>query len=303
MMFRVISLTLALLTIWPSEFALAKDVKSTALTSLEVRPVQRSTTDIFEVLSRLIRADKNYEANNYTQSYADYLAVTQFDPQNIKALLGLGNTALELEKYNVAFKVFKYLETLPLSAREHQAYTIGLTLTQAQSGVLKNPETSLKKALELAPSDPRIWNALADSYEIQARWIDSWQAYKKAHDSGLSDSEFHNNLGQSLMRQKKYKAAVSHFAYASKYAPAIIKYDNNRRFALLMSGDYLEALSNLDDMQASEIITEAGILATQRQELTLAKSLLEKALEISPRYNQRAANTLQTLNDVNLVEL
>ena len=296
---QIISLTLALLSFWSSEMALAKDVQPTALTSLEVRPVQRTTTDAFEVLSQLIRADKNYDAKNYAQSYTDYLAVTLFDPQNTKALLGLGNTALELEKYDIAFKVFNHLEKLTLSAKEHKAYAIGLTLTQVQSGTLKNPETPLKEALELAPSDPRIWNALADSYEDQARWTDSWKAYQKAHDVGFSEAGFHNNLGQSLMRQKKYKAAISHFAYASKSAPHIIKYDNNRRFALLMLGDYLEALSNLDEIQASGILTEAGILAKQRQERTLAKSLLEKALEISPRYNQRAANTLQTINDFN----
>ena len=299
MMCRIISLTLALLSICTSGIALAKDVKPTALTSLEVRSVQRTTTDVFEVLSRLIRAEKNYDAKNYTQSYADYLSVTLFDPQNTKALLGLGNTALELEKYDIAFKVFKYLEKLPLSAKERQAYTIGLTLTHVQSGTLKNPEIPLKTVLEIAPSDPRIWNALADSYEVQARWTDSWKAYKKAHKVGFSEAGFHNNLGQSLIRQKKYKAAISHFAYASKCAPHIIEYDNNRRFALLMLGEYLKALSNLDEMQASGILTEAGILAKQRQELTLAKSLLEKALEISPRYNQRAANTLQTINDFN----
>jgi len=55
------------------------------------------------------------------------------------------------------------------------------------------------------------------------------------------------------------------------------------------------ALENIDDDQAGILLSDAGYIAIQREEFILARMLLEKAIDVSPRYNQRAASNLVKL--------
>lgn len=296
MMVRLVIMSLGLAScLWTSDTAAAKDAAINNLSEIEVRPIQRSTTDVFSILTRLISADKNFAAGIYHKSYADYAAVILHDPAHKAALLGLGNSALAIGKNDDALIAFKTLGKMDLSPENNRAQFIGLALAEVQSGLIEDPEQRLKTALEIAPDDPRLYNGLARIYEHEARWSESWSAYQKAYEAGDSEANFHNNLGLSLLRQQKYKGAASHFDYAKKLKPKQAQYNRHHRFALLLDGQYTQALQDIPEDKAGEFLGEAGRVALSREDYPIARRLLEKAIDISPRYNQRAAQDLEKL--------
>ncbi|MEP3890156.1 MAG: tetratricopeptide repeat protein [Hellea sp.] len=281
------------LTLGTASLALAKDVVNAP--NLDVLPVTRSSTGAFEMIKPLIDANAFFEAGQYEQSYKNYSAVFLHDPDNVEVLFGLAQSALYLDKGNIAEKAFNRLANYQLTPAQSSVQFSGLVLAEIVSGTSKNPEGRLKQALKVTPNNPKLWNALGQEYDAQMRWAEAWDAYKRASAKGGSKAGFHNNLGMSLLAQKKYKGAVSHFNYAVKLAPLQKQFENNWRFALLMNGDYQAALENVGEDQAAILLGDAGYIAMQREDFTLARALLEKAIEVSPRYNERAALNLEKL--------
>lgn len=260
-----------------------------------VLPVTRSSSGVFEALGPLIRARTEFENGDFSESYKDYLTVVLHDPDNIEALFGLAESALATGNGEVAEKAYMRLAKLNLNSEQAIAQFKGLVLAEISEGTSENPEKRLKAALKLAPQSFRLWNALGQEYDAQKRWSESWAAYRKATNFGFSESGYHNNLGMSLIAQKKYSGAISHFKYALAMEPDSSQFHNNYRFALLLAGQYQAALENVSEAQAATLLSDAGYIAMQRREFSLARMLLEKAIEVSPVYNERAAHSLEQL--------
>ena len=295
-MTRSLSFFLALpliLSLGISHIAQAKDIRPTPYP--DVLPVARSSTGAFDMIKPLIDANAFFKNGQYEDSYRNYSAVFLHDPDNIEVLFGLAESALYLGKGAIAEKAYIRLAKHELTPAQSSAQFSGLTLAEIASGTSENPEARLKQALKISPDNPKLWNALGQEYDAQARWVDAWNAYQKASAKGGSQAGLHNNLGMSLLAQKKYKGAASHFKHAARLAPDQNQFENNRRFALLMLGDYRAALENVRADYAANLLGDAGYIAMQREEFSLARALLEKAIEVSPRYNERAALNLEKL--------
>lgn len=273
--------------------AQAEDVSET--TYPDILPVARASSGAFDMLKPLIDANAYFKNGQYEESYKNYSAVFLHDPDNIDVLFGLADSALHLGKGDIAEKAFTRLASYKLTSKQSAAQFSGLVLAEIAAGRSENPEARLKQALKIAPNNHALWNALGQDYDKQARWDEAWTAYQRAASEGFSQAGLHNNLGMSFLMQKKYKGAASHFKYAAKLAPQKEQFENNYRFALLMTGDYQTALENIWEDQAATLLSDAGYIAMQREEFTLARVLLEKAIEVSPLYNQRAALNLKKL--------
>lgn len=288
-------LRLALIAVTMSLCPLAYSAKASESYSLDVLPVERNSSGAFEALAPLITARAQFANGEFAKSYKNYSTVFLHDPNNIEVLFGLADSALAIEKNEMAIKAYSKLARYDLTPEQSIAQYTGLILAEISEGTSENPEARLKQALTIAPENFKLWNALGQEYDTQERWQESWSAYKKAEELGFSQAGFHNNLGMSFLAQKKYQGAISHFKYAVGLAPKISQFQNNYRFALLMTGDYREALKNIGDSEAATILGDAGFIAMQREEYTLARVFLEKAIEVSPVYNQRAALNLEQL--------
>ena len=273
--------------------AQAKDTLSAP--NPEVLPVARSSTGAFEMIKPLIDANAFFKNGQYEESYREYSTVFLHDPDNVDVLFGLAESALYLGKGSIAEKAFVRLAKYKLTSEQSSAQFSGLVLAEIASGTSENPEARLKLALKISPENAKLWNALGQEFDAQARWSEAWDAYQHASENGGSQAGFHNNLGMSFLAQKKYKGAASHFSHAARLAPHQKQFENNRRFALLMTGDYQAALENVREDQAAILLSDAGYIAMQREEFTLARALLEKAIEVSPRYNERAMLNLKKL--------
>lgn len=276
-----------------SLIAQAEDIRRTPYP--DVLPVARSSTGAFDMIKPLIDANAFFKNGQYEDSYREYSTVFLHDPDNVDVLFGLAESALYLGKGSIAEKAFTRLAKYKLTPAQSSAQFSGLVLAEIASGISENPEARLRQALNISPDNPKLWNALGQELDAQARWSEAWDAYQQASAKGGSQAGFHNNLGMSFLAQKKYKGATSHFSFAVRLAPHQKQFENNRRFALLMTGDYRAALENVREDQAAILLADAGYIAMQREEFTLARALLEKAIEVSPRYNERAALNLEKL--------
>lgn len=276
-----------------SPFCFAAEVSQS--TPSEILPVTRGSSGAFDALAPLIHARAQFASGEFEKSYSNYSAVFLHDPNNIEVLFGLADSALALGKSEIAVKAYNKLGEFNLTSEQSTDQFTGLVLAEIAGGRSENPEQRLKQAQKLAPTHYKLWNALGQLYDTQERWSESWDAYNKAKKYGFHEAGFHNNLGMSLLAQKKYEGAISHFKYAIGLSPEDMKFQNNYRFALLMAGEYQQALSNLSHEDSGTLLGDAGYIAMQRKEYTLARLLLEKAIEMSPTYNQRAALNLEQL--------
>jgi len=261
----------------------------------DILPVARGSSGAFEALSPLIAANAKFESGDFEGAYQNYSAVFLHDPENVDVLFGLAESALAIGKGEIANKAFMRLAKYNLSGKQASAQFCGLVLAEIAAGTSQNPEARLNQALKLAPDNFKLWNALGQELDSQKRWAESWDAYQSATKHGFSQSGLHNNLGMSFLAQRKYHGAQSHFEYAVKLAPENLQFRNNYRFALLMAGDYRNALKDVNDNEAGALLSDAGYIAMQREDYVLARVLLEKAVEVSPSYNQRAAKNLDVL--------
>lgn len=286
---------LALITATLSLAPLAHASETTESRPLEVMPVERSSSGVFEALGPLIAARNQFAEGKFSESYKNYSTVFLHAPDNIEVLFGLADSALAIGKGSVATKAYAKIARYELTPVQTRAQFTGLVLAEISAGISGNPEARLNQALTISPENFKLWNALGQEYDAQERWQDSWTAYQKAKKAGFSQAGLHNNLGVSLLAQKKYQGAISHFKYAAGLAPESTQFQNNYRFALLMAGDYQTALKNVSDDKAGILLGDAGYIAMQREDYRLARILLEKAIEISPLYNTRAARNLEQL--------
>ncbi len=266
--------------------------------TLEVRPLTRSSSDVYDVLTQLIKAREDYAAGHYQRSYRAFKYVALHDRNNVEAALGTADSALETGRAAEALMIFKNLSAEKLEAKHSLSVQSGLTLAETLTREPGDPETRLIAALELAPKDARLWNALGRAYQSQGCWQDATLAYEQAHEQGYSRAGLYNNFGTLLMAQNNYTGAVRYFEHASKMQPSAPAYESNYRTALLMDGQYARAMESMTDARAADLLTRSGHIAIKNENPELARLLLTKAAEVSPVYNARAQAGLEKLAEI-----
>ena len=141
-----------------------------------------------------------------------------------------------------------------------------------------------------------MWNALGRFHDNQKRPDLAERTYEKAANVGEhARPSVANNLGMSLLKQKKYKAAIAQFEKASELRSDRELYDNNRRVALILMGDMKGAIADLGAMKRAKILNDAGYVAMSQKRYDSAKSLFKESIEISPSYMAAAYGNLKTL--------
>jgi len=145
-------------------------------------------------------------------------------------------------------------------------------------------ELILNAALEGNLSDARLWNALGLYYDARGRHIDSQDIFIRAIASGSDRAAAINNMGMSLMRQRRYDEALAKFEQASALNPNSRRYDNNRRMVLALGYDFEAAIKDVSQQRAAQVLNDAGYIALTRGRRDLAKQLFKRAIATSPVY-------------------
>lgn len=174
-------------------------------------------------------------------------------------------------------------------------------LNYAQSLVRLNQWDRAEAQLSLvrdAGEDYR-WNQLnaliADNYE---RWDEADTYYAKARSLTSQPAAILNNWGVSKMSRGDLEGAARHFSEAVRYDPDSFGAKNNLAIARALRGTYALPVVPLSEEERAQIYHNMALVALRREEVDIARGLLELAVETHPRYFAAAANKLAALQGV-----
>lgn len=271
-----------------------------------IRPVEQQTGSHLDSALALVKAQNDFNAERYDESFNGFQIVALKEPENLTARIGWGNASIALNLFEKAYEIFSNkigLETA--KTPEKHAHLAGLVLAEVATGRAEDEEVRLNEALEYNLHDVRLWNALGRFHDKQEDWVPAQRTYLKALNTGPKGrSSAINNLGMSFLKQGQYNMALEKFEHALNLKPQYGLYDNNRRLTLALMSDYSAATDNLGQERAADIFNDAGYIALSQKKYDIAKSLITQAIDLSPYFNMTAETNLMTLKaELNAIKI
>jgi len=246
--------------------------------AFDVRPVMQSSTDAFSVFQVLVRARNAYEQEDFEQAAKDYSILVQYDPALEEAVIGAAKSYLALQQPSLAKGI---LSASPISSRESETLLMIATAkmldkTDAKTYLLESVKTH---------HDSRLWNFLGHILMTKDEIQSAAYAFTQAKKLGQKPGLLYNNLGMLAFQTGELDSASQYLEHAVNLSPNTLKFDNNRRLALLFRGQYLKALEDISSERGANLLTDAAIIASKRGEDSLATLLIKKSNELNPVFN------------------
>jgi len=254
--------------------------------TFDVRPVMQSSTDAFSVFQILVRARNAYDQEDFEQAANDYSILVQYDSALEEAVIGGAKSYLALKQPGLAKEI---LDASKVSSRD-----IDTLLIIATAKTLDKREA--KKYLLAAVKthqDSRLWNLLGHILMARGEAQSALYAFTQAETLGQKPGLLYNNLGMLAFQTGELNSASEYLDRAVNLSPSTLKFDNNRRLALLFRGQYLKALENISSQRGANLLADAAIIATKRGEDSLATLLVKKSNELNPVFNPLFATRVE----------
>lgn len=261
------------------------------ISPVNITPVTQMKSAPFDPAETRALAESHTEHERYQAALKEYSRLLAHDPNDFEAKLGAGNSFLALGNYGKAASIF-WGEAPDILSND---WSTGKTLSGIYFGKFENNETAIHDGMMIAPNDPRLWNAKGRWHDQREEWQEALLCYVTALDTGESQSATINNMGMSLMLQKRYSESLEKFAQAKSLSPDTEIYDNNLRMNHILLNNLAEALMDIDEHRASDIFNDAGYVAIQQNNIIMAERFFEKAMEISPVFHVKANANLSAL--------
>ena len=215
--------------------------------------------------------------------------ILKTEPNNSQAKLRVAEMYLLSNKLLLAAAAFKYLST----ASDVRAKALqGLGIAMMKQGDLDTAHQALTKAVDEDASLWRAWNALGVYYDTRSLWKDADESYKQALAAKPKLALIHNNLGRSLLMQRKYADATSAFRKALRIRPDLTAARANLRLSLAWEGKYQEATTGVKQGELPTVLNDVGYIAILRGDYDQAEALLSRAMVESPSFNETASKNL-----------
>ena len=248
--------------------------------TVDIRPVQTDSVDVFAVLQHIQAGDAALIARDFVSAQNHFQTVILHDPAQPRARTGLRHALMGRADWAAAAE---FIDD-PLSADGY--------LITVMRGATEHALNYLTEAVTQHPNDPRLWNALGHAQDASEKFTSARQSYAMAEMAGQRAGLADNNIGQSHLREGEMDAALDAFIRAVAAAPNDIRFDNNRRLALLGLGQTSLAIAGLESSRATVFLTQAGDKAASSGEPRLARTLWTSAQKLSPRHEPALAARL-----------
>ncbi len=185
-----------------------------------------------------------------------FLEVLKHDDHDALALEGLGEAYFRMGKQEEAEASFR--KAIALQPERWQTHNFLGTLLDRQKRH-QDAIAEYEEGLRLRPDEATLLNNVGLSYYLVGRYEDAVRSFQRALLTGSGQPKIHNNLGLALAKLNRYHDALESFRRGSSEEEAY----NNLGVFYLSSG-------------------EAG----------QAMACFKKAIEISPRYYEKANDNL-----------
>jgi Flp pilus assembly protein TadD len=240
------------------------------------------------------RAEMASYAGQYQDAMLQYQQILSKEPDNIDALIGIGESLLGADQperaENYLERALK-LEPLNIKAREVRA------LSWLMQGNYTAAKTSLSNIVDDGAQLWRVWNGLGVIDDLLGDYMAALGHYQRAIDLAPERAMLHNNLGYSQIMAHDYTGAAVSLEKALLLEPGNPRVLNNLALCNAWQGRYDEAIDILSPvMGAAETNNNIGYIAYLRQDYLRAKELFTKAMRLRPAYYIKAANNLEMVN-------
>lgn len=236
-------------------------------------------------------------ANNFEEAKTAYRQILHRDPNNARALLGMGEVDLASRDYRRALLYFsKNLGDTDKAIQGAALQGQGISFVKLARN--KDGEASLRKAVALDPTLWRSWNALGRSLDKRQMFKEARASYDKAIALKPDAAILLNNRGVSYMLEGLYPEAERDFLEAIFKDPALKKAKGNLRLVLAWQGKYQEALSGIDHIEGPIVLNNVGYIAFKRGDYERAESFFVEAMRLSPAFYAKADRNLRLLQQV-----
>ena len=181
--------------------------------------------------------------NNYAQAEQEYKQALALDPRSTDAVMGLANIYMRGRRFPEAEQ---YLRKLLATNADSAAVHIQLARVLAAGGNTKAAIPEMEAGVKRAPGDESALRELANLYSGDGKNELAEAVRRKLLAAHPNEAELHRELGQDLLRQKKFQEAQQEFAVAVKLKPDFGIAYGDLAFAAGENKDYPLVIRALD---------------------------------------------------------
>ena len=181
--------------------------------------------------------------NNYAQAEQEYKQALVLDPRSTDAVMGLANIYMRGRRFPEAEQ---HLQKLLATNANSAAVHIQLARVLAAEGNVKAAVPEMEAGVKLAPGDESALRELGNLYGSDGKNDLAEAVRHKLLAAHPNEAELHRELGQDLLRQKKFQEAQQEFALAVKLKPDFGIAYGDLAFAAGENKDYPLVIRALD---------------------------------------------------------
>lgn len=256
------------------------------------------TTNLSEVKTLLIKAEKEYNENKHTKSIDIYKSILAKYSNNLTDDLiaevynRIANSYWPLNDYENSLKYSK--KALSLSPTNAiAAYNTGITY--AKMNLYEDAIEYLNKTVELKPEFFEAYNMLGNIHLLNKRYTESINSFNKALSLKPNDDMIYHHLGIASFSNKNTTDAIAYFNKGLEINPnnesiiiniavAHIQEDN-----FDTAKEYLEKALKINS-QIKEVWYNLGVISHNKNNYEEALNNYEKAIEIDNLYYSALTN-------------
>ena len=181
--------------------------------------------------------------DHYAQAEQEYKLALGLDSRSTDAVMGLAEIYMRGRRFPEAEE---YLRKLLATNADSAAVHIQLARVLAAEGNTKAAIPEMETGVKLAPGDESALGELGNLYGSDGKNDLAEAVRRKLLAAHPNDAELHRELGQDLLRQKKFQEAQQEFALAVKFKPDFGIAYGDLAFAAGENKDYPLVIRALD---------------------------------------------------------
>lgn len=222
---------------------------------------------------------------------AHFRKAVEEHPDDIKLQRGLASSLLRAGQIDQSITVYRKVLTMPEAGHDDRIDLAGAFI---RNGAWKDAEAELDKVPPTYENYQR--------YRLEAMIADSNEEWDKADSfyeiaAGLTTrpAGVLNNWGFSHLTRRSFPRAEQLFAQAVRDDPSLFTAKNNLVLARAAQRNYDLPVIQMTQVERAQLLHTAALAAVKQGDITIAKGLLQEAIETHPQHFDAAARALTAL--------
>lgn len=222
----------------------------------------------------------------------------QKSPQSAEAFIGLGKVEFHLRNFPAAALYFRKAAELD---PDNVPALVGAVRALRRANRLDEAETLLLRAQAIAPDDLQVLSERAILHDLLGQEDLAEPIYRQILERNPKQAATLNNLGVNRLLDQAYGDAIVYFRQALLLDGKSPRLKNNLAMAYALNGDEPKALRLFTEtVGEAGAYNNLGYLYLTINRLDDAERALNKALELNPRFYEKAQENLDRVQELRI---